>query len=244
MTDDDLARLLAQDAGELLTTLRSRSALTGKELGLAGDHLANMHIMTILRSERPADALLSEEEIDNPARSHARRVWIVDPLDGTREYGEGRSDWAVHVALAIDGVATVGAVSLPAHNQIFSTGTALPLPPPRTPRRLLVSRSRPPAQAHKVANAMGAEMVPMGSAGAKAMAILRGEGDIYVHAGGQYEWDNCAPVAVAQAAGLHVSRIDGSPLRYNQCDPHLPDILICHPLDAAEILAVLRAEIS
>ena len=90
-----------------------------------------------------------------------------------------------------------------------------------------------------VAEALGAELVAMGSAGAKAMAVVLGHADIYAHSGGQYEWDSCAPVAVAKAAGLHVSRIDGSELRYNQPDPYLPDLLICRPELAAEVLRAL-----
>ena len=157
-----------------------------------------------LRAARPDDAILSEEEKDNPARLASHRVWIVDPLDGTREYGEGRSDWAVHVALAIDGVASVGAVALPGLGLTLTSGAPTALAPANEPLRMLVSRTRPAAEAVQVAKRMGAELLAMGSAGAKAMAVVRGEADIYLHTGGQYEWDNCAPVAVAQAAGLHV----------------------------------------
>ncbi|HWL48015.1 MAG TPA: 3'(2'),5'-bisphosphate nucleotidase CysQ, partial [Sphingomonadaceae bacterium] len=186
--------------------------------------------------------VLSEEEADDPARCLASRVWIVDPLDGTREYSEGRDDWAVHVALAVDGKPRVGAVALPGLGQTLSSASPPPPLPPRAGRtpRLLVSRSRPAAQALAVAERLGAETVAMGSAGAKAMAVVRGEADIYLHAGGQYEWDNCAPVAVAQAAGLHASRLDGSPLTYNHANPWLPDLLICRKDDAGPILALLR----
>jgi 3'(2'), 5'-bisphosphate nucleotidase len=189
-----------------------------------------------LRAARPDDALLSEEEKDNSARLASYRVWIVDPLDGTREYGEGRSDWAVHVALAIDGVASVGAVALPGLGLTLTSGAPTALAPANEPLRMLVSRTRPAAEAVQVAERMGADLLAMGSAGAKAMAVVRGEADIYLHTGGQYEWDNCAPVAVARAAGLHVSRVDGSPLRYNNADTYLPDLLICRRELADEVL--------
>jgi 3'(2'), 5'-bisphosphate nucleotidase len=167
-------------------------------------------------------------------------VWIIDPLDGTREYGEGRSDWAVHVALVEDGRPTAGAVALPALGEVFSTERPLPLPAVGDPLRVIVSRSRPPAEALAVAQALGAELVEMGSAGAKTMAILRGEADVYPHSGGQFEWDSAAPVAVAAAAGLSCTRLDGSPLLYNRPDPYLPDLLICRPAHADAVLAVLN----
>jgi 3'(2'), 5'-bisphosphate nucleotidase len=237
-SDACLAQRLATGAGEILLALQSNSGLEGKDLGKAGDEAANAWLMKELRAARPADAILSEEEKDSDARLSASRVWIVDPLDGTREYGEKRTDWAVHVALAIDGHAAVGAVALPGLNITLSS--AGPLPPTRAnaPLRMLVSRTRPAAEAIEVAELLGAQLVPMGSAGAKAMAVVRGEADIYLHTGGQYEWDNCAPTAVALAAGLHVSRVDGSPMRYNNENTSLPDLLICRP-ELAEI--ALRA---
>jgi len=227
VTDTELARQIAEHAGRLLVDVRASALLTGKPLGKLGDELANRFIIESLRTHRPDDALLSEEEKDNAARLGASRVWIVDPLDGTREYGEGRADWAVHVALAIDGVAAIGAVALPGLPLTLASDT----PPTRHHHtgklRLVVSRTRPAAEATAVAAALGAELIPMGSAGAKIMAVVRGEADIYVHSGGQYEWDSCAPVAVARAAGLHVSRLDGSALRYNQADTYMPDLLVC-----------------
>ncbi len=228
-----LAERLAIGAGKILVDLQRSSGLEGKELGKAGDSEANAWLMEQLRRARPADAILCEEEKDNPERLAASRVWIIDPLDGTREYGEARADWAVHVALAIDGIAAVGAVALPA------IGVTLLSSPPATqqaansPLKMVVSRTRPAKEAVEVAHVLSAELLPMGSAGAKAMAVVRGEADIYLHTGGQYEWDNCAPVAVAEAAGLHVSRVDGSPMRYNSPDPYLPDLLICRK-DLAE----------
>ncbi|WP_288988111.1 3'(2'),5'-bisphosphate nucleotidase CysQ [uncultured Sphingopyxis sp.] len=234
--DEQLAARLADAAGRILLDLRAAGDLAGKALGQAGDEAANAMLCRELRAARPDDALLSEEEKDNSARLASYRVWIVDPLDGTREYGEGRSDWAVHVALAIDGVASVGAVALPGLGLTLTSGAPTALAPANEPLRMLVSRTRPAAEAVQVAERMGADLLAMGSAGAKAMAVVRGEADIYLHTGGQYEWDNCAPVAVAQAAGLHVSRVDGSPLRYNNADTYLPDLLICRRELADEVL--------
>jgi 3'(2'), 5'-bisphosphate nucleotidase len=239
-SDVRLAERLATEAGAILLGLRNSSGLSGKELGKAGDEAANAYLMRTLRAARPDDAIISEEEKDNHSRLSASRAWIVDPLDGTREYGEGRTDWAVHVALAIDGVATVGAVALPGLDLTLTSGSPRTLPPANDPPKMLVSRTRPAREAVEVASAVGAELLPMGSAGAKAMAVVRGEADIYLHTGGQYEWDNCAPVAVAQAAGLHVSRVDGSPLRYNNEDTYLPDLLICRPEFAEQVLALVR----
>ncbi|AJA08954.1 inositol monophosphatase [Sphingopyxis fribergensis] len=235
-TDEQLAERLAAAAGAILLDLRAEGELEGKALGLAGDQQANAMLCREIRAARPDDALLSEEEKDSLVRCGQSRVWIVDPLDGTREYGERRGDWAVHVALAVDGVATVGAVALPALGVTLTSGTPVALKPANEPLRMLVSRTRPAAEAVFVAEKLGAELVAMGSAGAKAMAVVRGEADIYLHTGGQYEWDNCAPVAVAQAAGLHVSRVDGSPIRYNNPDTYLPDLLICRKEFADEVL--------
>jgi 3'(2'), 5'-bisphosphate nucleotidase len=238
-TDAALARRLATMAGQLLMRLRESFTGDGKALGAEGDRAANALLMAELRAARPDDAILSEEEAADPTRLAARRIWIVDPLDGTREYGERRDDWAVHVGLAVDGVALHGAVALPALNACFCSEFPPALATEHAPLRMLVSRSRPAPDAVAVAERLGAELVPMGSAGAKAMAVLRGDADIYLHSGGQYEWDNCAPAAVARAAGLHVSRIDGSPLVYNRADPLLPDLLICHKNRAAEVLKLV-----
>lgn len=235
-SDEQLAARLAAAAGDILLELRARGEHEGKELGKAGDAAANAMLMRELRAARPDDAILSEEEKDNAVRCSRRRVWIVDPLDGTREYGEGRTDWAVHVALAIDGTPAVGAVALPGLGLTLTSGAPQPLAPANDPPKMLVSRTRPAAEAVHVAEKMGAELLGMGSAGAKAMAVVRGEADIYLHTGGQYEWDNCAPAAVAAAAGLHVSRADGSPLVYNLENPYLPDLLICRKELAEEVL--------
>lgn len=231
MSDGELAAHLADIAGRILLEVRASGVFGGKALGKAGDATANQFLVHALRAARPDDGLLSEEEKDNQDRLSARRVWIVDPVDGTREYGEVRSDWAVHVALAIDGVASVGAVALPGLDGgiVCRSDKPQPLGPAHSRPRMVVSRTRPASEAVAVAETLGAELIPMGSAGAKAMAVVRGEADIYLHSGGQYEWDSCAPVAVAVAHGLHCSRLDGSPLIYNQRDIYIPDLLISRP---------------
>jgi 3'(2'), 5'-bisphosphate nucleotidase len=193
MNDTELAAHLAQVAGKLLLDVRASGLLTGKALGKAGDQTANQFLCHAIREQRPDDGLLSEEEKDNPERLSKSRVWIIDPVDGTREYGEERTDWAVHVALAIDGKPEIGAVALPGLGVVLRTDQPQPLPAaPATPR-MVVSRTRPAKEAVEVAEKIGAELVPMGSAGAKAMAIVRGEAEIYLHTGGQFEWDSCAP---------------------------------------------------
>jgi 3'(2'), 5'-bisphosphate nucleotidase len=239
MTDAELAATLAEAAGRLLMDVRASGMFDGKALGKAGDATANQFLCHALRHLRPEDGLLSEEEKDNPARLGKSRVWIVDPVDGTREYGEERADWAVHVALAVDGEAQVGAVALPGleGGVVLRTDQPRGLAPMAERPRFLVSRTRPAREAEAVAAALGGELVPMGSAGAKAMAVVRGEAEVYLHSGGQYEWDSCAPAAVAAAHGLHCSRIDGSPLVYNQADTYMPDLLICRPEWAERVLA-------
>lgn len=242
--DHELAARIARDAGDLLLGIRAR--FTGdagdRALGDQGDRDANDLILAALATARPDDAVLSEESADDRSRLDASRVWIVDPLDGTREYREGRTDWAVHVALAVDGVPVVGAVALPALGLVLATEPAPTLAAPHGGApRLIVSRTRDVPITEPLRAALDAEVVPMGSAGAKAMAIVRGEADLYAHEGGQYQWDNCAPVAVARAAGLHASRLDGSPLVYNGDDASLPDLLICRPELAEAALEVVRS---
>ena len=242
--DPDLAALLATSAGRVLLALRERMrGAPPQELKDRGDGEAQRTLAEGLAAARPRDAVLSEEAADDPVRLTASRVWIVDPLDGTREYSEGRSDWAVHVALWEDGELAAGVVALPGLDAVLASAPAPVVPPrdPQAPLRMAVSRSRPPAVATRVAEALGAELVAMGSAGFKVAAVIRGEVDLYVHGGGQYEWDSAAPVAVARAAGLHASRLDGSPLRYNQPDPYLPDLVVCRSELAEEVLGVLRA---
>lgn len=237
MNDAELAAHLAEVAGKLLITVRESGVLSLKALGKAGDATANQFLMHAIAEQRPDDGLLSEESKDTEERLGKSRVWIIDPVDGTREYGEARTDWAVHVALAIDGVASIGAVALPGLGLVLRTDQPGTVPPAPAKLRMVVSRTRPAREATEVAAKLGAELVPMGSAGAKAMAIVRGEADIYLHSGGQYEWDSCAPVAVALAHGLHCSRIDGSPLVYNQADVYMPDLLICRSEHAPMVLS-------
>jgi 3'(2'), 5'-bisphosphate nucleotidase len=274
-TADDhvLARDLAVAAGQLLLDLRGRGG-DRDALRKSGDRLSHEFLAAELAARRPGDAVLSEEGIDDKARLAAQRVWIVDPLDGTREFGEdGRTDWAVHVALwerGADGAGTLtaGAVALPAQGRVLSTlltpgGTTplnppaqggLPAPhtprppaggtpapqPPREPLRLVVSRSRAPQLVRNVAAKLNAELVPCGSAGAKVATVITGETDAYLHAGGFYEWDTAAPVAVARSAGYHASRIDGTELTYNRENPLLPDILVCRPAIAGLLLATIQ----
>jgi len=245
MTGDDhvLARDLAGQAGQRLLELRAQGG-DPDVLRKAGDRLSHEFLTAALAGQRPGDVVLSEEGADNPARLGARRVWIVDPLDGTREFGEpGRSDWAVHVALWEDGDLTAGAVALPAQDTVLSTLEPPPGPPGvEAPARIriVVSRSRPPSFVRNISGLINAELVPLGSAGAKVAAVICGEVDAYVHGGGFYEWDTAAPVAVARAAGLHASRIDGSALAYNQPDLLMPDILVCRPAVAGILLRAIR----
>ncbi len=243
--DADLAARLAEASGALLLEIRAAGAGEGdpRALGRRGDQGSNAFLLEQLAAARPDDAVLSEESEDDPARLQARRVWIIDPLDGTREFTmDGRADWAVHVALWESGAGiTAAAVALPAMGELFRSD---PPPPARGPSGrdrplILVSDSRPPAFAAPVAAAVGADVAQLGSAGAKTMAVVRGDADAYVHAGGQWEWDSAAPVGVARAAGLHTSRLDGAPLVYNQPRPYVPDFLICVPSLAASLLAAL-----
>lgn len=240
MTDAELAAQLAYHAGQILLQVRESGLIDAKPLGKAGDETANQFLVHALRHQRPEDGLLSEESKDTPDRLDKERVWIIDPVDGTREYGEARTDWAVHVALAIAGKPEIGAVALPGLGEVLRTDKPVALPEPADKPRLVVSRTRPAAEAVAVAERIGGELVPMGSAGAKAMAVVRGEAEIYLHSGGQYEWDSCAPAAVAAAHGLHCSRIDGSPLVYNQRDVYMPDLLICRPEWAERVLDEVR----
>lgn len=243
--DHAAATDVATAAGELLLRVRASGA-SGAELKAAGDRESQRLIAGELRARFPGDPVLSEEAADDATRLDSPRVWVVDPLDGTREFSEPpRDDWAVHVALVVDGRATAGAVALPALGVTFGTGRP-PRVPPRAERpvRLLVSRTRPTEHARFLADRLGGELVPMGSAGAKAMAVVRGEADVYAHSGGQYEWDSAAPVAVAAAAGLHTSRIDGAPLVYNRPEPWLPDLLICRPELAETVVALMRDAMS
>lgn len=248
--DVAFAAELAHGAGELLVKLRAELGFADpRALKDAGDRQADDYLLGRLALERPADAVLSEEGEGETGRIgtgrlDADRVWIIDPLDGTREFSEeGRDDWAVHVALWQRGLGlTASAVALPAQGVARRTDILYEVPEARAGKpRIAVSRTRPPVEALAAAEALGAELVPMGSAGAKVMAVVAGDVDAYVHAGGQFEWDSAAPVAVALASDWHASRIDGGPLRYNDPDPYLPDLLVCRPDLAGPLLAAIRA---
>ena len=252
-SDAEIAAQAASLAGELLLQLRhgaaTDTATDSEALRTAGDRDANRAIMNLLANERPEDSLLSEEAADDPRRLIAERVWIIDPLDGTREFGEQdsagvwRDDFAVHVALWERGHGlTLGVVGLPARGVIYSSDARTVVPPsPAGPRRIAVSRTRPPGFIAALESAGSAKLLPMGSAGVKVMAVLSGEADAYIHAGGQYQWDSAAPIAVALAAGLVATRLDGSPLRYNVPELLLPDLVVCHPDRADEVRALLDA---
>ncbi|MUL84863.1 MULTISPECIES: 3'(2'),5'-bisphosphate nucleotidase CysQ [unclassified Mycolicibacterium] len=247
MNDHELAARLATRAGDLLLDVRADFAgAPAAERKAAGDKQSHDFLMAELAALRPGDSVLSEEatadQRADPVRLSAERVWIVDPLDGTREFSElGRDDWAVHVALWSAGELVAGAVALPAQNTTLSTPEVAAPRPFDGPPRVVVSRTRPPAVALAVQETLDGTLVEMGSAGAKVAAVIRGVADVYVHAGGQYEWDSAAPVAVARAAGLHTSRVDGSPLVYNSADPTLPDLIVCRPELAERVLAVTAA---
>jgi 3'(2'), 5'-bisphosphate nucleotidase len=242
-SDHVAARSLAREAGDLLLEIRKGigDTVPADQARHEGDARSHEFLAHAIGERFPADGLLSEEGADSELRLERERVWIVDPLDGTREFGEPpRTDWAVHVCLAVAGQAVVGAVALPARGTVLSTAEPQPASAGRPgPLRLAVSRSRPPAFVSRLAEVLEAQLVPMGSAGAKAMAVVLGDADVYVHAGGQYEWDSAAPVAVARSAGLHASRTDGSPLVYNQPNPWLPDLVICRQESAPDVLRAL-----
>ena len=254
--DHRLAVELATQTGALLMALLEQHRLEASnprhglhELRDEGDRVAHEFLATALAEARPGDAVLSEEAPDDRRRLNHRRVWIIDPLDGTRQYGEPqRTDWGVHVALAVDGTPAAGAVALPAIGITLSTADPPTLPPwppggdrPGTRQQVITSRSRPIPDGQAVAAALGAELVTLGSVGAKVAEVIGGRAVAYVHAGGQSEWDSAAPVAVALACGLHASRLDGRPLRYNRPDVELPDLLICRPEVAAAALAATAA---
>jgi 3'(2'), 5'-bisphosphate nucleotidase len=236
--DHELAAQIAREAGRMLVRRRAEGASKDD-----GDRESNELILARLAVARPDDAVLSEESRDDRVRLERERVWIVDPLDGTREFGEvGRTDWAVHVALVVNGTPHACAVALPAQDDVVLATVPPPSLAPKAAARLrlLVSRTRPPKLAQHLADVLDADLVPLGSAGAKTMAVVQGHADVYAHSGGQYEWDSAAPVGVAAAAGCHCSRLDGSRLVYNRPDPYLPDLLVCRPEVAATVLAAIR----
>ena len=244
-TDQQLASRIATQAGIMLVELRDELAIEGIhywDLKDEGDVAGHRYIMSALTAARPDDVILSEEAADNRKRLSAERVWIIDPIDGTNEFAEHpRHDWAIHIALWESGELTAASVALPTLGITFDASPAAVVPPSTRAKPLLVtSRSRNPYCAVMVANALGCDVARLGSAGAKAMAVVMGEADIYVHDGGMYQWDSAAPSAVAKAAGLHVSRIDGSPLKYNQESLWLPDFLVCRTELAEPALKALN----
>ena len=244
-TDQQLASRVATEAGAMLVELRDDLVAEGIhywDLQDEGDVAGHRYIMSALTAARPDDVILSEEAADNRKRLSAERVWIIDPIDGTNEFAEHpRHDWAIHIALWESGELTAASVALPTLGITFDASPAAVVPPSTRAKPLLVtSRSRNPYCAVMVANALGCDVVRLGSAGAKAMAVVMGEADIYVHDGGMYQWDSAAPSAVAKAAGLHVSRIDGSPLKYNQESLWLPDFLVCRTEFAEPALSALN----
>ena len=238
LSDAELAARIARGAGQILLGVRDGDLLDGRVLGDVGDTMAQAWISTVLARHRPRDAVLSEEAADVGDRATTERVWIIDPLDGTREFAAGTADWAVHVALTEHGVVTEAAVSLPATGEVFRTDTVEKTTTPLT-GRLATSRWGGSYETSWVSSRLHLQMVPIGSAGAKAMAVVRGDVDAYVHAGGQYEWDNAAPVGVATAAGLHCSRLDGSEIIYNNPHPYMPDFVICRTEIRDEMMAAL-----
>ena len=249
MTDAALAAAVAQEAGELLLRVQAEVGYFDPyELGDAGDAIANKLILDRLREQRPQDAVLSEEAVDDLARLLADRVWIVDPVDGTWEFSRrGHVDWAVHIALwqrsgGPEGGITDAVVALPAVGELHRSD-AVTGPPPRAdgPIVIATSANRPPPLVWWLRKHLDVQLVGIGSAGAKAMAVVRGDVDAYVHAGGQWEWDSAAPAGVVLAAGLHASRLDGTPLRYNRPDPYLPDFVMCRPELADVLLDAIRA---
>lgn len=240
LNDATLSLRLAQGTGEILKGVRNVGLLRGTDLGAAGDAQAQDWIARCLELHRPDDAMLSEEAADTPARLDKDRVWIIDPLDGTREFASGRQDWAVHIALAEGGKITHAAVGMPDLGKVFHTSEVRAVDGPAT-NRLVVSRNSPPAIGQYIADKLGMELVTMGSCGAKAVSVVLGDNDAYVHAGGQYEWDNAAPVGIAQAAGLYVARLDGEKLTYNHESPYLPDLMVSRPEIAQDILQAAAA---
>lgn len=240
LSDARLAHRLAQGTGDILKGVRDVGVLRGRNLGDAGDELAQNWIARVLAQHRPDDGFLSEEAADNPGRLTKDRVWIIDPLDGTKEFATGRSDWAVHIALVENGRPTHAAVGLPDLGVVFHSSEARMVTGPYA-KKIAISHNRPPKVALHCATQLNFETEAIGSAGAKAMHVLLGDYDAYIHAGGQYEWDSAAPVGVAQAAGLHCSRLDGSELTYNNKDTYLPDVLICRP-ELAEGILEMAAE--
>lgn len=234
LSDVRLTNLLAQGSGEILKGIRGVGLLRDKELAQAGDELAQNWIARVLAQHRPDDGFYPRRPRIIP---RGCRKTSVDcrPARWHKEFATGRQDWAVHIALVEDGVPLHAAVGLPDLGVVFRSSEVRAVSGPFS-RRIVVSRNRPPEIADYVGKHMDLQTVRLGSAGAKAMKVLLGDVDAYIHSGGQYEWDQAAPVGVAQAAGLHVSRLDGSQHQFNRADTYIPDLLICRKELADDML--------
>lgn len=252
MNDSELSRDVAIEAGRLLLDLRATygdldpaDVDTANRLRKEADRASHLLIADRISAARPDDVILSEEGKDDPARLVADRVWIVDPLDGTFEFGQGRSDFAVHIVLWVrDALSPTGArlvastVELPAQGltrtDIDTPDVSFALPTDR-PIRIVASRSRAPKwlpdAVAVLADRMGreVEVIDVGSVGAKVNEILCGRADAYVHDTGFYEWDVAAPYAVAHRYGLHASHVGGEPIRFNQDPPYVTSLLVSIP---------------
>ena len=250
--EDDhlLAANLAESAGRMLVDCRSGAAgqlLGGSSLAHEGDQRAHLHLLTRLQEARPDDAVLSEEGADDAQRLDSSRLWVIDPLDGSRDYGFGNDEWAVHVGLVEDGKIVAGAVALSALDLLFHTGEgegpacAVDENNPNRRPVIVTARSRVNAEGMLLAHELGADVFACGSAGVKAMLVVNGTADAYVHASPLYEWDVCAPAAVAQSAGLHVSDAAGDPLVFNQARPVVNSFLVCRPELVDDILSALSS---
>lgn len=240
LDDDDLAYYLATGIGDIVRGTRAGGLLQGRSLARVANEVAQNWTDEVLSVHRPEDGTLSEGVFDNPARLDKSRVWIIDVIDGTKEFSTGRSDWSVHVALVVDGQPALASVGLPDAGRVFRSDQVDHVDGPPS-GAMVISRNNPPDGVQGVADALGLETRPMGSAGAKMLSVLLGDADVYLHAGGQYEWDQAAPVGVALASGLHASRLDGTPIRFNKSDTYSPDILVCRPEMTEQVLAAAAA---
>ena len=240
LDDDDLAYFLATGIGDIVRGTRAGGLLHGRSLARVANEVAQRWCDEVLSVHRPDDGTLSEGVSDDPSRLEKSRVWIIDVIDGSKEFSTGRSDWSVHVALVVDGRPALASVGLPEAGRVFRTDQVHYVDGPPS-GNMVISRNNPPAGIGEVAGALGLKTRPMGSAGAKMLSVLLGDADVYLHAGGQYEWDQAAPVGVALASGLHASRLDGTPIRFNKSDTYSPDILVCRPDMTEQVLAAAAA---
>ena len=246
----------ARSAGKRGLGLREAGRWEGKTLADIGDQAADGFLQGFVRGRYPEDGLLSEETADSPERLGRERTWIVDPLDGTKEYSQGRADWAVHVALTVGGTCALAAVALPSEGRVLwgvalegqerggdDGGGTLVSGASESPSkpRVMVSRSHTPPWVETFAGSLGATLVPCGSAGFKVSRLLAGEGDIYVHKIGLKECDTCAPETVARALGWHVCRLRGEEHRYNRADPKNHELVVCRPTWRDRVLEAIAS---